>query len=430
MKDHKSRRYMTAVYRYAFSRLVLHYTLYYEVSLEHPAVSEREQSIKADFDKVLTGFLQGEAGTKELDRLRGQIGERAEIMTAYSDCFQIYEYVLNRIERRFSDMPSSRYTPGEMAGRLAAGLADMEQAADRNSRLRGILSHLPVRFTRQKFYDMVTERFTVYTGLSRESVENFLHMLKTAVMVRLPENMDQEEELSQALSCLKSADYRSLDKAGYDRCREMLARGVRALEEKTELYVTLQEMANELYMLVLTEDRRLVEAGEEAAFRGGLKKLQTGLAAMKGIPEEEFEEILSRMEGVQESVEDIVMSGNPLGNPDSDRVQKKLDKLTSGSAFMSLEEKEESCETADREWVEEQAQVLCRELDGLFAGLQKPVVRSVMARVLASLPVMFQNDWEMEEYIRASLESCADLSEREACLELLEQELMDFDVVV
>ena len=61
-------------------------------------------------------------------------------MTAYSDCFQIYEYVLNRIERRFADMPSSRYTPGEMAGRLAAGLADMEQAADRNSRLRDINS--------------------------------------------------------------------------------------------------------------------------------------------------------------------------------------------------------------------------------------------------------------------------------------------------
>ena len=318
------------------------------------------------------------------------------------------------------------YTPEEIAGKVVNVLEGMEQAAERNRLLRTIISHLPVRLTRQKFYSMVTERFTAYTGLNRESVENLLYMLKAAAMVSLPDNMEQEKELHQILEYLKSTDYRTLDKDGFDRCREMASTASATLTDKTEFCVMIQEMVNELYILVLTEDKKLVEAGEESVFRTGLQRLQTAVKAVKDISEEEMKEILAGMEGVQESVEDVVMSGNS----GTDQVLRKLDKLASGSIFMSLEEKEAQDETVDRDWIEHQAATFCQELDGLFVGLPKPVTRSVMAKVLSSLPLMFQNSAEVHEYVRASLESCTDLSERETCLELLEQELMDIDDVV
>lgn len=426
MEDRKSKRYMTAVYRYAFSRLVLHYTLYCETAEERQAVSQKEQSIEKEFDRLLKGFLLGEGTVEELDRLRGQIKDRTEVLTAYSDCFHIYEYVLNRLERRFVKMPASTYTPRRIAGELTYLLAGIEQSGDRNNRLREILFHLPVRLTRQKFYSMVTERFTVYAGLNRDSVEDFLYMLKTSAMVRLPDNMEEEKELYQVLTLLRSADYRSLDKEGFDSCQGEFSAAVRLLTEKIDFYVAVQEMVNELYMLKLTENKKLVEAGEESAFRAGLTKLLTASETGEDLSDQEKEEILVKMEGIQEAVENVVMSGNPKTDP----VLRKLDKLVSGSAFMSLEEKEISGEVADNEWMEQQARIFCQELDGLLSGLPKPVARAVMATVLSNLPVMFKDSLEIEEYICASLESCTDLAEREACLELLEQELMDADVVV
>lgn len=48
-----------------------------------------------------------------------------------------------------------------------------------------------------------------------------------------------------------------------------------------------------------------------------------------------------------------------------------------------------------------------------------------MAKVLSGLPLVFGSASEAEEYIRSGLESCSDHSERETCMELLEQELVE-----
>ena len=96
---------------------------------------------------------------------------------------------------------------------------------------------------------------------------------------------------------------------------------------------------------------------------------------------------------------------------------------------MSLEEKKVSHETADQALIEERGKAFCEDLDRLFADMQKPVVRAVMAKVLSGLPMVFQDSQEIREYIQMSLEGCSDYAEREACMELLEQELM-VDAVV
>lgn len=421
MEDRKTKKYISAVYQYAFSRLVLHGALFYENMLESPEHSGEEEAVRQEFVCLLKGLTQGTGDLSGVEKLRDRVSARTEILTAYSDCFQIYEYVLNRVERRFVTLPPSDYTPEEMADALVAALADMEQAGDRNARLRTVISHLPARFTRQKFHSMVLERLTIYTGLPKDHVENFLYMLKTSAMVQLPEHMDREEELYQELETLRQADYRNLEKAGYEKCKTALSRGADLLMEKTDFYVSVQEMVNELYILYLTKDKRIIDAAADQAFWQGIGKLQEALETGERLSYEEEEGILGQMEGIPESVENIVMAGIP----ESDQVLKKLAKLVSGSAFVSLEEKEDSQETADRDWIAGQAQDLREEFDRLFASVPKAVTRAVMATVLSSLPLMFENSQEVGDYIRSSLESCTDYAEREACLELLEQELME-----
>lgn len=422
MEDRATKKYISAAYQYAFSRLVLHSTLFCENMLEGPKLSEEEEEIKREFGCLLKSLTEGTEELLEVEKLRNRISAGAEILTAYSDCFQIYEYVVSRTERRFVKLPPSDYTPEEMADALLDTLVDLGQRGSPYSYLKTVISYLPVRLTRQKFYSMVMERLSIYTGDPKGDVEEFLYMLKTSAMALLPEHMDKEKELYQALETLRQTDFQKLDKAGYETCRTVLTRGDDLLAEKTDFYVSVQEMLNELYILCLTKDKRAINTSSDQAFWQGIKKIQEALETGEGLSYEEEERILERMEGIQEEVEDIVMAGSP---DFSDPVLKKLERLMSGSRFAPLEEEEASQEAADREWIEQKGKELCGDFDKLFASLPRAVTRSVMAAVISKLPLKFDSRQEIWDYIRLSLESCTDYAEREACLEFLEQELRE-----
>ncbi len=355
MEDRATKKYISAAYQYAFSRLVLHSTLFCENMLEGPKLSEEEEEIKREFGCLLKSLTEGTEELLEVEKLRNRISAGAEILTAYSDCFQIYEYVVSRTERRFVKLPPSDYTPEEMADALLDTLVDLGQRGSPYSYLKTVISYLPVRLTRQKFYSMVMERLSIYTGDPKGDVEEFLYMLKTSAMALLPEHMDKEKELYQALETLRQTDFQKLDKAGYETCRTVLTRGDDLLAEKTDFYVSVQEMLNELYILCLTKDKRAINTSSDQAFWQGIKKIQEALETGEGLSYEEEERILERMEGIQEEVEDIVMAGSP---DFSDPVLKKLERLMSGSRFVPLEEEEASQEAADREWIEDRKSVV------------------------------------------------------------------------
>ena len=78
----------------------------------------------------------------------------------------------------------------------------------------------------------------------------------------------------------------------------------------------------------------------------------------------------------------------------------------------------------DRISLEKEAGAYFKELEEVFAGSSKQVVRAIMAKVLSDLPVYFGSMDEIQSYITGSLTSCLDEAEKETCKELLE-ELMD-----
>ena len=426
MDTRRRRKYISAAYRYAFSGLVLNYYLYYESLWETPESSQEEREAGEEFGRILREFLEGRNALEDLDKLRSRIIKRMEILTGFSDCFQIYEYVLNRLERRFLSRMDSEYTPERLAMELVHSIALETSSAEQNERIRNIVAQLPVRFTKQKFYSMVMEALSLYAGAKQKDVERFLDMLKTSSMVKLPEYMETEEELYGILEDLRRRDYRSIDKEGFEQCDLGISRGSHILVDSIDRFVMLADLANDLYVLFLTRQEAIINAAEDQAFKEAASSILNALAGDTWcITEEEGEELLSRMEGIQESVEDLVMGGSEEGDETLDKVEK----LLSGNHFMSLDGEEVSEETADKAWLKKQAQEFCMDLDQMFKGLPKAVVRGVMAKVLSSLPVIFHDSIEVEEYIRSSLESCSDHSEREACMELLEQELIT-DVMV
>jgi hypothetical protein len=310
-------------------------------------------------------------------------------------------------------------TPQELAQALVDTMASMKEPAQQNAWLRELVAQLPARFTRKKFYAMVMERLTSYVGLDRGSVEGYLDMLKSSVMLLLPEDMEQEEELYGLLECLRRADYKNLDKEGFEKCVDALGRGSRILTEKTDYYVAMEQMINNLYVLFLTAKERIVGAAEDAAFHNSAKMI---LDALKQRDRSLLrEDILTDMEGIQESTMDLVMAGGQH----EDDVLDKVERLVSGSFFMPVEPEPVCEDVADRQWIDEEARKLCQQLDGMFAQQPKRVVRAVMAKVISSLPMVFANSDQVREYLVNGLESCVDLAEREASMELLEQSLRE-----
>lgn len=418
----KRRKYIWAAYRYSFSRLVLNYYLYYESMWDAADIPAERTREGEEFEELLESFLKGKNAMKDLDRLRTKVIGRIQALTGFSDCFQVYEYVLNRMERRFIPMEDSRYTPEELGEALIEAIAALKHPADQNEKIRSIVGQLPIRFTRQKFYAMVSEKLSLYAGLKKSDVENFLGMLKASAMVRLPDHMEEEKELYRYLSVLRDEGYQNMDLDGFRRCVNALSAATAALNHTVDCLTMLADLINDLYVLFLTEREAMADVTEDQYFRNGVSRiLQAVRTRDKGLSEDEGDQILTRMEGIQESVEDLVMAGSP----GEDETLKKLAKLLSASSFMDLEDKEDSFELTDKAWMEKKAREFCQELDEMFGGMEKAVVRGVMAKVLSELPVMFQDGMEVQRYIISSLESCSDHGERQASMELLEQELMD-----
>lgn len=118
MGTHAKRKQMTWAYRYSSSRLALNYYAFYESLYENPSADPKVLARYEAFHPLLQGFLNGTIDLEALDSLRNQVIHDMEILTAYVDCFQIYEYVLNRMERRFLEADSVTMSIDEFASRI------------------------------------------------------------------------------------------------------------------------------------------------------------------------------------------------------------------------------------------------------------------------------------------------------------------------
>ena len=438
METHGKRRQMSAAYRYSFSRLALNYYTFYETMYETAAVPEKIREAAKEFNELLKGFLDGDEHAEQsvhleqirrLDGLRSRLIHTMEIITAYTDCFQIYEYVLNRIERRFAEQESAGQSVEDFTAALVETLMRSDDAVIMNSRIQEVMGQLPVRYTKQKFYSLLMERLTIYAGAGKSSLEDILYMLRTSAMVTLPEDMEQEqEELYGLLEKLRHMDYRNLEKEQYETCTDCIYLASERLNREAGIYLMLEDLINDLYVLLLTRKEALIDGVEDQTFRaiaeGILKQFQEENGRVLA---DEITELLERLEGIQESSMEHFLYQD---KENKDGELAKIEKLLSGSSFVRLDGEEQEDESADRQWIEEKGREFCRQLGTVFEGMPKAVVRAVMAKILSYLPVVFRTSQELEAYIRGSLESCTDSAEREACMEILTQELINEDALV
>lgn len=95
------KKHLAAALGYSYTRMALNYYMYFEGRADEKDSSQWEKSFASAFQKILGSLLSGEGDLPGLENLRQKAMKEMENITAYTDCFQVYEHVLNRVEQRF-----------------------------------------------------------------------------------------------------------------------------------------------------------------------------------------------------------------------------------------------------------------------------------------------------------------------------------------
>lgn len=362
--------------------------------------------------------------------MRKEIIAAMEILTAYVDRLSIYEYLLNRLEFRFSEEEfNENYYETHFTNDIMHYILENSDSTVTNQRICEIVSQLPMRLTRQKFFELLKDSFSLYVGSDYSAVEDFAYMIRTLSGVYMPEGMGTRfPDIKEMYDILADADYANADRAEYERLADALSVATEISSGLSDMYIGLMELVNDTYILAMTADAAITDAKELSACHGILRE------AMGKDSDTDVNDCFIFLEGHQErvynqiSANDYIIDMVPASLKDEAKsagvteeyeVLRKCAKLCSGSLFVKTEE-----QGADRKAQKEDVAGIYEEILSLlqesFKDRSVMINRAVMAIVLGSLPVFFNSVDEIQNYINTSLSQCRNRAERMACVALIQ----------
>lgn len=434
---------------YAGVRLAMHYYSFYETYCDDESLWSRDaQETTEKLNHIIMGHILKNVSGKEheeairaVDAIRKDIMKRMDILTSYTDVFQIYEYVFNRVEYRYNkELPE--ISDDELAKEILRFIFDSEDNLIINERIKDIIGQLPVRMTRQRYFDLLKESIRAYLGADQDSLDSYLYMLRTSAMLQKEEGMETYYPgLWEKKEQLSHMDFKQIPQQDYEKAKNILQAAVLTLETEITVFIGLQEIVNEIYSLLLTAPYEgMVNSEFDIAGKASIHIIGTVNEYFINHNKEELSDTatqkLTDLEGVQEEMsypislmEDALYEINLnhqafTGSLMLSQFLKTLlrsQSLLSNSMFIDLEMEEKGHETVDEELAEKEAQTLESELTSLFDVSDRMVVRAVIANTINKMPVFFSDHKEVMDYVRYSLDRCSDIYEKAACYEIINE---------
>ena len=178
--------YMNASYEYSLLRLVLNYYTMKEVEDEGGCIAgdaylleKMDQIHTLLFQTLLAEDLKEdyEDNVKQIHAIREDMTQKMKVLTAYTDALQIYEYILNRVEYGITgeEYPVEE---SELAAKVFQYLFRDNDKMVVNSKIQLVTGQLPIRMTKNRFFEYLTETLNIYQGSDTSSVDDFVSMLK------------------------------------------------------------------------------------------------------------------------------------------------------------------------------------------------------------------------------------------------------------
>ncbi len=307
-----------------------------------------------------------------------------------------------------------------------------------NSKIVEIVRQLPIRMTKNKFFELLAEGIKVYRGSEISSVEDFLYMIKTTSMIEIsPYINDLSEDIKSIYEEFSTINFSEIDENKYNDLRQKLSFAVSYLEQSISLYMSLGELINDLYVILLSSPYKTHTSKDSKVCKTIIKKInnmmnEDELTSIYDKIADDFIELEGRQEMLQakfssyEFIIDLALTehSETLQNLMLQKTYislKQIMDLESGSIFVEFNEANSNI--ADDSYIEKITNELIDTLTCIFKDNQKLVNRAIMAHVLSGLPVFFNNIEEINNYITSSLSQCRDKAEKAAVIEIVIQML-------
>lgn len=436
--------YMDTAYEYSLIHLVLNYYTMKEVqdeaqtAREDPYLTEVMSRLHTMIFETLVmdqGGRQIPEVTGQLKELRKEVTARMTAITAYTDALQIYEYVLNRVEYGIKG-ETVPVDADALAAKVFRYLFRENDKMVINSKIQMVTGQLPVRMTKSRFYEYLTSTLMIYNGSDRSAVDDFVSMLKSTALLELPDGFEDTcPKIRQVVRRFEETDFKTLGEPEFKELSELLSFTTSRLTDLVSDYLLVMGMINDLYAVLLAFPHQNSQAEGTGSCLSMLKGLHAAYLSEGEIPEsvnEGFEQI----EGIQEQLgEDLLQFEGHLQDVQTeygDRLKEMalteqagklvhISRLLSNSLFIDIELEQTEEEKADQDYIMKKRDEL-KELTGSFFETHpKEVNRAVMAAMFSSMPVLFNSQQEIQDYISYSLNHCGSESELTACEKLLRQ---------
>jgi len=393
-------------------------------------VKELEEKLYDIMKKTLLGGFSPEIYEEaigELAALRDKVISKMDILTAYTDLFILYEYVMNRLEAVFEETEETADLDNDaVAKEILQWIFSEEEPALVNEHIKEMLSCLPVRMTKGKFLELVENAFSIYAESDSQSVDMFDYMLRSAAGLYTPKGMAKSySKLDKVKKLFESKSFAELTKEEYGERKTVLAEGTEYIRNATECLSDIQAVANALLTVLLTKQYFTLSAERSSARPQEItKQLLSGNAVdtellfvgveteMEAISEEIMgleASLLYVKESMEKQIEELMLSV----------VYRRLltvQRLNSSSAYATLTE---TVAEEKEGYLKEKKEAFLIDIREALEGGSRIRNRAVMAAVLRELPVFFNNHTEVMNYVRTALDGCRDEKEKKISVELL-----------
>lgn len=433
--------YMNAAYEYSLIHLVLNYYTIKEVLDENQSddtyLSETMDKLHTMLFKTLLAEELNEDYTsvvEEIHAIRDEMTKKMVVLTAYTDSLQLYEYVLNRVEYGITG-ETFQVEESELAAKVFQYLFAENDKMVVNSKIQLVTGQLPVRMTKNRFFDYLSDTLNIYKGSDKSALDNFIDMLRSTTLLVLPDGFDTDyPDVREALKQFEAVDYKTMDVTTFKELQEQLMALTNHLTELVSNYLLAMEIINDFYatLLAMPYEKNDNECKDNCLAM--LKGIHDAFLSEADIPDS-VDDGFMMIEGRQEELgEDIMQFESILPDVMSEHAEtiswimsekifnclSVIAKLLSNSLFIDLNEVEEEEQVADTSYVNAKRDELVGELSAFFAAHTKEMNRAVMAAMFSNMPVLFNSQQEIKDYIEYSLNHCSNQSELMACAKILE----------
>ena len=408
----------------AILNLSMNYANYFVNSKE----KETDRSFAGIGDKInaliKSTIVEGNVSKEsieEIENIREEVKARVDAATAFLSAFENFNYVLSR------KLPNKEYEGKEFdtddeARKILEYIFEDDDNIMINSKIQRVISELPIRYTKGKFFDIIETSIDRYTGAEKKALKAFAYMVRQAGMIYDVDNMQKlYPELADEFEYFKNFEFDKATKkqiltesiklnSTIARCSELTDDGILVMEVVNDLYAVLinwdsinkEDAELETEMITFTNESFANEDRSLEEFEAKVVEIFTKL---EGKLEAVYEDLMS-YEGTLFDVQNrFVKEASEYGYKDKYDDLYKCSILKQGSLFADLNDLEDTglTETADLDKLKD---TLKSEFDRIFNEVDRSVRRGIMAQVIGSIPVYFENRTEVMDYIRSSLASC------------------------